>query len=104
MDNQRCRYKVKLVEQAFTQKFGVDYDEVFLYQLRAHKFMFLIIASSRKMTVRQFDFKIAVLNGILKGYTYLRQPPEQENKILRLNKSHYGLKQAEKVVQWKKYF
>lgn len=93
-------YKARLVAQGFTQKFGVDYDEVFAPVARSETFRTLLtVAGSRKMKVRQFDFKTAFLNGTLEEEIYLRQPPGFENgkKVLRLRKSLYGLKQAAKV-------
>lgn len=100
-DGHPAVYKARLVAQGFTQKFGVDYDEVFAPVARSETFRVLLtVASSKKMSVKQFDFKTAFLNGTLEEEIYLRQPPgfqEQKNKVLRLNKSLYGLKQAAKV-------
>lgn len=93
-------YKARLVAQGFTQKYGVDYDEVFAPVARSETFrMLLTVAGLRNMTVKQYDFKTAFLNGSLKEEIYLRQPPgfKTDDKVLRLKKSLYGLKQAARV-------
>jgi hypothetical protein len=62
--------------------------------------MFLSAAAHKKMFVRQFDVKSAFLNGRLHEEIYMRQPPgynQEENKVCKLIKSLYGLKQAAKV-------
>ena len=51
------------------------------------------------MWVHQMDVKTAFLNGILKEEIYLIQPEgrvteEQEDKVCKLNRSLYGLKQS----------
>lgn len=57
------------------------------------------MAAVRKLHVRHLDVKCAYLNGNLEEELYLEQQqgfqkPEQEEKVLTLNKSLYGLKQA----------
>lgn len=97
------RFKARLVAQGFSQKFGVDYDQVFAPVARQTTFrVFLSAASSRGMEVHHFDAKTAFLNGELNEEIFMRQPPgfteeDQENMVCRLNKSIYGLKQSAKV-------
>lgn len=93
-------YKARLVAQGFTQKFGIDYDEVFAPVARSETFrILLIIANVRNLEVRQYDFKTAFLNGELKEEIYMRPPlgVPTDGKVLKLKKSLYGLKQAAKV-------
>jgi hypothetical protein len=95
--DQPSRYKARLVAQGFTQKFGEDYDEVFAPVTRSSTFRTLLtIASKQNLTVQQFDVKTAFLNGTLQEEIYMKLPPNhiQSDKVLRLNKSLYGLKQA----------
>lgn len=97
------RYKARLVAQGFTQKFGVDYDEVFAPVTRSSTFRtLLVIASARNLIVQQYDVKSAFLNGTLNEEIYIRPPPNylDNNNVLRLHKSLYGLKQAARV--WNK--
>lgn len=57
------------------------------------------IASQHKWKVYQMDVNSAFLNGILKEEFYVEQPPGyevagEENKVYRLKRAFYGLKQA----------
>lgn len=94
------RYKARLVAQGFTQKFGIDYDEVFAPVTRSSTFRTLLtIASARNLIVQQYDVKTAFLNGSLEEEIYMKPPPGylDSNKVLKLHKSLYGLKQAARV-------
>lgn len=94
------RFKARLVAKGFTQKQGIDYQEVFAPVARSTTFRTLLaIASKRKLLLRQYDVKTAFLNGELKEEIYLKQPEgfEKGDKVLRLHKSLYGLKQAANV-------
>lgn len=56
--NEIERYKARLVAQAFSQKYGVDYDEIFAPVVNKTTFrIFLSIASKFKQKVQQFDVK-----------------------------------------------
>ena len=93
-------FKARLVAQGFNQKFGVDYDEVFAPVTRSSTFRILLaIASARNFIVQQYDVKSAFLNGTLSEEIYLKPPPGsiETDKVLRLHKSLYGLKQAARV-------
>lgn len=94
------RYKARLVAQGFSQKYGMDYDQVFAPVARQTTFRALLsIASKEKLSVRHIDVKTAFLNGKLNEVIYMRQPPGFEEKsglVCLLRKSIYGLKQAAK--------
>lgn len=94
------KYKARLVAQGFNQKFGVDYDEVFAPVVRQTTFrMFLTLAGEKQMIVKQYDVKTAFLYGILHEDIYMKQPigfELQNNKVCKLNRSIYGLKQSAK--------
>lgn len=99
-NNQILRYKARLVAQGFSQKFGVDYDEVFAPVIRSTTFRLLLsIAGQRNYKVNHYDIKTAFLNGTLEEEIFMKQPPGFENgdKVLKLRKSLYGLKQAARV-------
>lgn len=94
------RYKARLVAQGFTQKFGVDYDEVFAPVARSTSLRILLsIAGKRNYIAKHFDVKTAFLNGNLDEEIYMRQPPgyKTNGKVYKLHKSLYGLKQAARV-------
>lgn len=94
------RYKARLVAQGFTQKFGVDFDEVFAPVARSQTFRTLLSYSGSKgFCVKHFDVKTAFLNGTLEEEIYIRQPKgfNINKKVFKLHKSLYGLKQAARV-------
>ena len=67
----------------------------------------LAIVALRNLEVYQMDVKIAFLNGDLDEEIYIEKPegfsaPGQENKVCKLVKSLYRLKQAPK--QWHEKF
>ncbi len=75
------RYKARLVAQGFSQKFGVDYDEVFAPVVRQITFRtVLAVASCRKMIVKHVDIKTAYFYGELQETIYMRQPPGYEKE------------------------
>jgi Reverse transcriptase (RNA-dependent DNA polymerase) len=94
------KFKARLVAQGFSQKFGVDYDEVFAPVARQTTFRLLLsVAGTRKYKVKQYDIKSAFLNGKLEEEIYMKQPPgfQDGDKVYRLRKSLYGLKQSARV-------
>ena len=94
------RFKARVVAKGFTQKFGVDYDEVFAPVARPATFRTLLALSSyRNLVVKQFDVKTAFLNGVLENVIYMKPPPgsiadKDKDKVFKLHKTLYGLKQA----------
>lgn len=93
-------YKARLVAQGFTQKYGQDYDEVFAPVVRSTSFRVLLtIAGRQNMTIMQFDVKTAFLNGNLDSEIYMKPPKgiEISDKVFKLKRSLYGLKQAARI-------
>lgn len=94
------RYKARLVAQGFTQKFGIDYDEVFAPVTRSATVRtFFVMASLYQLKLRQADFTTAFLHGKLEEEIFMNPPPGHETpgKVFKLNKSLYGLKQSARV-------
>ncbi|GKE74759.1 zinc finger, CCHC-type containing protein [Tanacetum coccineum] len=65
------------------------------------------MASIHNLIIHQMDVKTAFLNGELEEEVYMNQPmgfilPGNENKVYKLIKSLYGLKQTPK--QWHQNF
>lgn len=94
------KYKARLVARGFSQKYGVDYDEIFAPVVRHATFRtFLTVAGMKNMLTMHYDAKTAFLNGSLKEDIYMEQPEGfafDKNKVCKLSKSLYGLKQAAK--------
>jgi hypothetical protein len=99
------RYKARLVAKGFSQKPGVDYNEVFAPTFRMASIRtILALAALNDYHLRSIDISTAFLNGDLEEDIYMQQPPGFEQfgpeYVCKLNKSLYGLKQAAR--QWNK--
>jgi len=93
------RYKARLCAQGFSQKAGVDYNEVFSPVVRYDSVRTLLsVAAVNDLEIYQFDIKTAYLNSNLKEEIYMRAPEglsvPNDNSVCKLNKALYGLKQA----------
>lgn len=93
-------YKARLVAKGFTQKEGIDYDETFspVAMLKSIRILLSIVAFY-DYEIWQMDVKTAFLNGHLEEDIYMVQPDGfvangQEQKVCKLHRSIYGLKQA----------
>lgn len=100
------RYKARLVVRGFDQVHGVDYSETFspVVKYTSVRSIFAL-AAAQKMKLKQFDIKTAFLYGDLKEDVYMRQPIGYEdgtNKVCKLKRSLYGLKQASRC--WNEKF
>lgn len=72
-DGTPIRYKARLVAQGFSQKYGIDYDEVFAPVVRSSTFkIFMSVAGTRNLRVKHYDVKTAFLNGDLKEEIYMK--------------------------------
>nr|GEX26319.1 retrovirus-related Pol polyprotein from transposon TNT 1-94 [Tanacetum cinerariifolium] len=102
---QKPRNKARLVAHGFTQRAGIDYNEVFLQVVRHTSIrVILALTACKDFELEQLDVKTAFLHGNLEEVIYMRQPPgyEQGNKVCLLKKSLYGLKQSPR--QWYRRF
>src|SRR3954454_16055560 len=101
-------YKARLVAKGFRKIQGVDYDETFslVAMLKSVRIM-LEIAAFFNYEIWQMDVKTAFLNGNIEEELYMIQPkgfvdPKDVNKVCKLQRSIYGLKQASR--SWNLYF
>ena len=93
-------FKARLVAKGYSQKEGVDYEETFslVAMLKSIRIL-LSIATFYDYEIWQMDAKTTFLNGNLEESIYMTQPEGfmeqgQEQKICKLKKSIYGLKQT----------
>ena len=92
------RYKARLVVKGYSQRQGIDYDEVFAPVAHLEIIRLLIsLAALNQWRIFQMDVKFAFLNGYFEEELYVEQPigyvvKGQEDKVLKLKKALYGLK------------
>jgi hypothetical protein len=92
-------HKARLVAKGYVQLYGVDF-EVFAQVARLESVRLMIaIAAHRNWSIHHMDVKSAFLNGDLKEEVFVTQPPgfvdkNCPDKVLRLHKALYGLRQA----------
>nr|GEX82576.1 hypothetical protein [Tanacetum cinerariifolium] len=99
-ENNVIRNKYRLVAKGYAQKEGVDFEESFAHVagLEAVR-LFIAYAIHKSFIVYQMDVKKAFLYGPLKEEVYVNQPdgfvdPYHPDKVYRLKKALYRLKQA----------
>ncbi|GJS35487.1 putative ribonuclease H-like domain-containing protein [Tanacetum coccineum] len=99
-DQTVIRNKARLVAKGYAQEEGIDFDESFapVARLEAVR-IFVAYAAHKSFPIYQMDVKTAFLNGPLKEEVYVAQPdrfvdPDHPNKVYRLRKALYRLKQA----------
>ena len=87
---------------------GIDFEEIFSLMVKMSSFrVFLGIAASLDLEIKQLDIKTTFLRGNLKEEIYMEQlkgfeVSGKENLVCQLQKSLYGLKHAPR--QWYKKF
>jgi len=94
------RYKARMVARGFHQQYGIDYTETFAPVIKTKSLRLIIALSSttnEKRKLAQLDVKTAFLNARVREDIYVSAPKGMnigKNKVLKLNKALYGIKQA----------
>ncbi|KAK4412129.1 Retrovirus-related Pol polyprotein from transposon TNT 1-94 [Sesamum alatum] len=93
-------FKARLVAKGYTQRPGVNFEDTYSPVAMVKSIRILLaIASWYDYEIWQMDVKTAFLNGFVEEEIYMDQPEGftvagEEQKVCRLQKSIYGLKQA----------
>ncbi|KAL2237106.1 UNVERIFIED_CONTAM: Retrovirus-related Pol polyprotein from transposon TNT 1-94 [Sesamum indicum] len=102
------KYKARLVAKGFTQKEGIDYNEIFSPVVKYTTVrVILALTAFYDWELKQMDVKTAFLHGDLDENIYMTQPfgfsdKSKPDHVCLLKKSLYGLKQSPR--QWNKKF
>lgn len=100
------RFKARLCAKGYSQTEGTDFNETFAPTARYDTLRILFsIAAQKNLKMKQFDIKTAFLYGTLEEEVYMEAPEGLENpdnKVCRLYKSLYGLKQSSRC--WNRHF
>jgi len=102
------RFKARLVVKGFSQRKGVDFEEIFSPFVKMSSIRAVLgLTTSLDLEIEQMDVKTTFLHGDLDKEIYMEQPEGfvakgKEGYVCKLKKSLYGLKQAPR--QWYKKF
>ena len=97
------KYKARFMARGFSQKEGIDYDEIFAPVAKYTSIRtFMSLASVLGWKLHQMDVKTAFLNDEVEQEFYVEQPDgfvvhSKESHVCKLKKALYGLKQAPRV-------
>nr|GEV94603.1 putative ribonuclease H-like domain-containing protein [Tanacetum cinerariifolium] len=102
-ENTVIRNKARLVAKGYGHQKGIDFEESFALVARLEDVrLFVVYAAHKSFPVYQMDVKTAFFYGPLKEEVYVNQPDgfvdlQNPDKVYRLKKSLYGLKQASRA-------
>ena len=104
------KFKARLVANGNTQKYGVDFEDVFSAVVKTLTIrLVLVVAAARDYNLSAIDIRQAYLQAEVHEDLYMHVPQGLPNKdtngnpiVYKLNRSLYGLKQAGRM--WAKLF
>lgn len=100
------KYKARLVVRGYEQRHGIDYEETFSPVINISSIrIILAIAANKEYHITKLDIKTAFLYGELSEEIYMQIPEGYdytEEKVCKLKKSLYGLKQS--PLKWNQKF
>jgi hypothetical protein len=95
------KFKSRLTACGYSQIEHVDYEDTYAAVGNRNTLRFIVsIAACKGLQMRQIDFESAFLQGELKEEIYMQQPSgfsDGTERVCRLRKSLYGLKQSSAV-------
>lgn len=100
IDGNPIRHKARLVAHGYAQRYGIDYYETFAPVARMSSIRMLLATGIQLgLHLHQYDFDTAYLNGVLDEEVYIRvlDDCDRRDKIYKLNRALYGLKQSGRV-------
>ncbi|KAL0453701.1 UNVERIFIED_CONTAM: Retrovirus-related Pol polyprotein from transposon RE2 [Sesamum latifolium] len=107
-DGEVMTFKARLMAKGYTQRPGVDFEETYspIAMTKSIRIMFSI-ATWYDYKIWQMDVKMAFLNSFVEEEIFMDQPEGfttvgEKQKVCRLRRSIYGLKQASR--SWNTYF
>ena len=99
-DGSAEKFKAIFFARGFSQKEGIDYDDIFAPIARYIPIRSIIaLAATQGWNLHQMDVKTAFLHGAIKEEVYVEQPlgfevQDRDTHVCRLKKVLYRLKQA----------
>jgi chemotaxis protein histidine kinase CheA len=93
-----ARHKARLVAKGFMQQYGIDYYDTYSAVMRYKSLrVMLMLVALMSLELVQMDVITAFLHADMEEEVYMKQPrgyQQDNNMVLKLNKSLYGTKQA----------
>lgn len=95
------KFKARWVVHGYKQKYGIHYEDTFASVAKPMSWKSLMaISALRRLKIHQMDVVTAFLYGFLDQILFIEQPHQLHdgtNRVCRLRKSLYGLKQSPRV-------
>ena len=100
LDRSAEKFKARFVARGFSQKEGIDCDDIFAPVVRYTTIRSIIaLVDTKGWSLHQMDVKTTFLHGVIKEEVYVEQPlgfkvQDGDTHVCRLKKALYGFKEA----------